>query len=75
MFPSVDARLVVLAVLLPAFVFITSLKRFIRNRQKKLPPGPVPLPLLGNILSVDTKEPWLTYAKWAATYGTWSESR
>ncbi|KAG1817314.1 cytochrome P450 [Suillus variegatus] len=69
MFPSVDARLAMLAVLPASFVFITSLKRFIRNRQNKLPPGPVPLPLLGNVLSIDTKEPWLTYTKWVATYG------
>ncbi|KAG2054196.1 cytochrome P450 [Suillus hirtellus] len=39
------------------------------NRQKKLLPGPVPLPLLGNILSLDTKAAWLTYTEWAATYG------
>ncbi|KAG2100143.1 cytochrome P450 [Suillus discolor] len=69
MFPSVDARLAVIAVLPASLVFITSLKRFIRNRQNKLPPGPVPLPLLGNVLSIDTKEPWLTYTKWAAAYG------
>ncbi|OAX34488.1 hypothetical protein K503DRAFT_655200, partial [Rhizopogon vinicolor AM-OR11-026] len=33
------------------------------------PPGPNPLPLLGNILSIDTKQPWLTYTQWGATYG------
>ncbi|KAG1899593.1 cytochrome P450 [Suillus fuscotomentosus] len=69
MFPSVDGRLANLAILLASFIVITSLKRFITNRQKKLPPGPVPLPLLGNVLSLDTKAAWLTYTEWAAAYG------
>ncbi|KAG1846138.1 cytochrome P450 [Suillus tomentosus] len=69
MFPSVDGRLAILAVLPASFVIITVFKRFIRNRQNKLPPGPVPLPLLGNVLSLDAKAPWLTYTEWAAVYG------
>ncbi|OCH90228.1 CyP450 monooxygenase [Obba rivulosa] len=34
-----------------------------------LPPGPKPLPLVGNILDIPTAYQWLTYAEWSKTYG------
>ncbi|KAG2032256.1 cytochrome P450 [Suillus americanus] len=40
-----------------------------------LPPGPRPLPILGNALQLDTKRPWLTYTEWGKTYGKIIHSR
>ncbi|KAG1879039.1 cytochrome P450 [Suillus subluteus] len=71
MAPAVDGHLAILAGIPLSFVVVTALRRFIKKRQNKpsLPPGPVPLPLLGNVLSIDAREPWLTYTEWGATYG------
>jgi len=38
----------------------------------QLPPGPTPLPILGNALAIDVSAPWVTYKEWGNQYGKWS---
>ncbi|KAF8549579.1 hypothetical protein OG21DRAFT_569594 [Imleria badia] len=40
-----------------------------------LPPGPPGLPWIGNVVGIDANAPWLTYRKWAKTYGDIVHSR
>jgi hypothetical protein len=67
---ALDGRLAILIVLTVSFPIIIVLRRFFANRVRgPLPPGPVPLPIIGNILSIG-KEPWVTYTEWGSVYGT-----
>jgi hypothetical protein len=39
------------------------------RRGLPLPPGPAPLPLVGNLFDIPITRSWLTLAEWAKTYG------
>ncbi|KAG1836042.1 cytochrome P450 [Suillus subalutaceus] len=46
-----------------------ALLAYFRLTRPPFPPGPNPLPIIGNILDLTPKELWLTAFKWAHTYG------
>jgi hypothetical protein len=45
------------------------LARRTRRNGRVLPPGPKPLPLIGNLLDMPKEKVWETYRKWNERYG------
>jgi cytochrome P450 len=57
-----------LTLLLPVLVVFFFLYHF-HLKRRHLPPGPMPLPIVGNLLSMDPSAPHVTIANWAQVYG------
>ncbi|KAI0064830.1 cytochrome P450 [Artomyces pyxidatus] len=58
--------------LLAIAAFILFLALFARRRKRQnlpYPPGPRPLPVVGNLFDVPKESSWLAYTEWAKTYG------
>ncbi|KAK0436965.1 cytochrome P450 [Desarmillaria tabescens] len=62
------STLLLVSILIGALV-LYRLSLLFNRRFLPLPPGPKGLPLIGNLWDVPVDYPWLTYARWAATYG------
>ncbi|KAH7928455.1 cytochrome P450 [Leucogyrophana mollusca] len=66
--PTLTAtQLTVLALLSTAVLIIRTMSK--KRDGPPLPPGPPPLPIVGNVRGFNIDAPWVTYTKWAAAYG------
>ncbi|KZS88921.1 cytochrome P450 [Sistotremastrum niveocremeum HHB9708] len=51
------------------FFLVYKIIQTLKVDPRPLPPGPKPVPLLGNALDLPKTQEWLTYARWGKQYG------
>jgi hypothetical protein len=66
-FPSITA--VDGLVILTSFYFVLLLHDHRRRRGLPYPPGPRSWPIIGNLLDVPSRRPWVTYSEMSKKYG------
>ncbi|TFK65534.1 cytochrome P450 [Pluteus cervinus] len=52
------------------FFLLYAFRRFAFRRRLPLPPGPKPLPVIGNVLDLPTSRDWLTFTEWGRKYNS-----
>lgn len=62
-----------IAISLFAIYTIVAFYKRTASPQPKLPPGPKPWPIIGNLLDVPLSRSWETYAHWQKIYGIFSK--
>jgi hypothetical protein len=67
--PLSDANSPLVAAAIAAVLVYVVLKRLTGRDSLSRPPGPKPLPIIGNLLDFPQEKSWLTYRKWHERYG------
>lgn len=63
-FDALVPALISIVVAIPTFILLHDAFTWVR-----LPPGPTPIPFIGNKLQIPKRKPWVQFEEWSRTYG------